>query len=229
MSMRNLGLISFASLIAGLVGYIYWRNTPQGIVSTIYNSPDQQSLPVQVGEAVVNTIAKITTPITDSITNIIGIKFPNWISQRTAGLSDRINEIAGRWGVPPAFMMAIVQQESSGRATITVNTKTAQGKAVGLTQITEATGLASCGLNLQQLQDPDINLECAGEIMWNYYQKYKDWNAVAIAWFSGPGAADTYANTGVIPQTCDKYGKCTPSYVQEVMNKYNNLSTIMIA
>lgn len=91
------------------------------------------------------------------------------------------------------FMAAITAQESSGRPQVT----NPESGAHGLFQIMPQnwSGWArEAGLGPNAPKTPENQTQVAKNKMQQYYDQFGSWDAVAVAWFAGPGRARRYVN-----------------------------------
>ena len=141
------------------------------------------------------------------------------------------------------FMETIKMQESSGDYSA-IGPVTKYGRALGAYQIVEDNwdnwSRQAYGLNKSQpapnWKDKKAQDKTASYKFTQYYNKYKSWDLVAIAWFAGPGNADivkrnTDLNPRLLPEDSknlvdimsykDVLGKDVGGYVNDVMNNMN--------
>jgi len=150
------------------------------------------------------------------------------------------------------FMETIKMQESSGDYSA-IGPVTKYGRALGAYQIVEDNWdnwskqayykdynkmTAQQRKNLPSIswQDPDAQDRTAEHKFTEYYNKYGSWDLVAIAWFGGPGAANTVKrNTDLKPRLLEEDGNNLPDimsytdvlgknigeYVNDIMTNMN--------
>lgn len=120
-----------------------------------------------------------------------------------------------------AFMAAIRQQESGGNYQI-LGPQTRYGRPRGAYQILDSNwdawaaeaGLAGADWHDQQAQDHVARFKFL-----QYYQQFGSWEAVAVAWFAGPGRADDYVrDPNSVANLSDVLGTSVARYVQMAMN-----------
>lgn len=120
------------------------------------------------------------------------------------------------------FMWAISKQESGHNyGAVGPQTKT-YGKALGRYQIMSAIWpgwAAEAGIPGADWQNPDNQEKVARHKMTEYYQRYGSWDLVAIAWFAGPGRANTAAREGIdaVGGISDVLGTDVRTYVDTAM------------
>ena len=123
-----------------------------------------------------------------------------------------------------SFMEAIAQQESGGDyGAVGPYTGPRYGRARGKYQIMESiwpgwakeAGMAGASWN-----DPAAQERVARYKMSQYYERYGSWDLVAVAWFAGPGRANTAKREGIgaIGNISDVLGTSVSKYV-ETMNE----------
>lgn len=116
--------------------------------------------------------------------------FQNALTKLSPGLRGQILDAAAKYGIPSAIALAQIFQESTFKGGAVSN----QG-AYGLTQMKPATASNALGRNVtgsQLVNDPLLALQGWGAEMARLYQKYGDWNIVALAYHGGEGTANTY-------------------------------------
>jgi len=97
-------------------------------------------------------------------------------------------QVAGdKYGVPPALIWAVIQEESGGQATVV-----SKAGAVGLMQVIP--GIHSCGKTKEQLLNPKYNVDCGALILRSYHDATdRDWSSETLvkralaAYNWGPG------------------------------------------
>lgn len=101
------------------------------------------------------------------------------------------------------------------------------GRALGRYQIMSANWGAwsrEAGLGMSaDWKDPKNQDAVARHIMNKYYQRYRNWDLVATAWFGGPGAANKAEKAGVgkLGNTKDALGTSVPEYVRRYRQVWN--------
>lgn len=126
-----------------------------------------------------------------------------------------------------AFMNAIGTIESGNDyGAIGINTGK-MGRARGRYQIMSANWPAwsrEAGLgNYGDWKNPAHQDQVARFKMNQYYQRYKNWDLVAVAWFGGPGAANKAEKQGLaaLGGTKDGLGTSVPDYVRKYRSVWN--------
>jgi len=118
-----------------------------------------------------------------------------------------------------SFMEAIAEQESGGNyGAVGPYTGSRYGRARGKYQIMETiwpgwakeAGMAGASWN-----DPAAQERVARYKMSQYYKRYGSWDLVAVAWFAGPGRANTAQREGIgaIGNISDVLGTSVAKYV----------------
>jgi hypothetical protein len=83
-------------------------------------------------------------------------------------------------------------------------------------------GLEDFSMSDNDWEDPKVQDAIAKYKVQEYFNKYNSWDAVSVAWFAGPGKADTLVKDGTINyEEADNNGVTIKEYVAK-MN--NNLS-----
>lgn len=122
------------------------------------------------------------------------------------------------------FMQAIAQQESGGNYNAKgPNTGSTYGHAQGKYQIMETIWpgwAAEAGIPNADPWDPAAQEHVARHKMTQYYNRYGSWPLVAIAWFAGPGRANTAAEHGIdaVGGISDVLGTDVRTYVDKMMS-----------
>ena len=130
-------------------------------------------------------------------------------SPKAAQYNDYINAAAARYGVPAAFIHAIIQAESSYNATAT-----SPKGAMGLMQLMPATAKR---FGVTNGYDPQQNINGGTQYLaWLLNRYHGDFSRAAAAYNAGEGAVDKY---GGIPPYRETQG-----YVAKVMANYNRNS-----
>lgn len=120
------------------------------------------------------------------------------------------------------FMWAIGQQESGGNYdAVGPYTGSTYGRAQGKYQIMETIYPAwarEAGVDPNDMS-PAAQDRVASYKMRQYYQRYGSWDLVAIAWFAGPGRADTAAREGIdaVGGISDVLGTDVRTYVDTML------------
>ena len=135
-----------------------------------------------------------------------------------------------------SFMEAIRQQENAGGDYLKLHTptttmtndglKTVQAYgAYGILDINWPEWAKQAGYEGADWRIPVIQDIVAGNKIQDYYNKYGSWELVAIAWYGGPGAADTAVEEGMESvmhiKNIEGFGPDIKTYVDKVMNVYN--------
>lgn len=115
-----------------------------------------------------------------------------------------IERIAGRFGVPPALVKAVVKTESNFQRHA-VSSKGAQG----LMQLMPAT---AADLGVRDAFSPEENLRGGTRYLRAMIDRYGDWKHALAAYNAGPGRVDEYG--GVPPY------QETREYVERVLHYY---------
>jgi TP901 family phage tail tape measure protein len=143
-----------------------------------------------------------------------------------------------------AFMEAIAKLESSGRYNLIGPRHATMGHALGKYQIMEsnwpawsrAAGVAGRNWSHGSPQPANANWRppanqdaVARKIMGDYYNKYKSWEATAVAWFAGPSRAERYLKgDGSVNSLRDSLGTSVASYIQRVMSTMRELEADVV-
>ena len=128
------------------------------------------------------------------------------------------------------FMRAIAQQESGGRwDAVGPYTGPTYGRAVGRWQIMEKIWpgwAAEAGIPGASWEDPAAQEHVARFKMTQYYRRYGSWPLVAIAWFAGPGRANTAAREGIdaVGGISDVLGTDVRTYVNTMMQGMDSVT-----
>jgi soluble lytic murein transglycosylase-like protein len=115
-----------------------------------------------------------------------------------------IERVAGRFGVPPALVKAVVKTESNFQRHA-VSSKGAQG----LMQLMPGT---AADLGVQDAFSPEENLRGGTRYLRAMIDRYGDWKHALAAYNAGPGRVDEY---GGIPPYQE-----TREYVERVLHYY---------
>jgi soluble lytic murein transglycosylase-like protein len=138
------------------------------------------------------------------------------ISQGISTGVDIVKNIANNVGIPAAMVFAVIKAESNGNQ----NAVSPKG-AIGLMQIMPATGASECGFSVDQLYDPQLNVQCGTQYLKKMYDQFQDWNLAIAAYNAGPGRVSNYLKgTQSLPSE-------TVNYQKTVMNNYNSFSNIV--
>ena len=134
-----------------------------------------------------------------------------------------------------AFMNSIKQQENAGgnyllehRPTQTMTEdgiKTVQALgAYGILDINWDWWAKQAGYEGADWRTPEVQDIVAAHKMTEYYNKYGSWDLVAVAWYGGPGAANTAFNEGLSAVgtrgNMENFGPDIQGYVNSVMETY---------
>lgn len=120
------------------------------------------------------------------------------------------------------FMWSISKQESGHNYGAVGPQTKSYGKALGRYQIMSAIWpgwAAEAGIPGADWQDPKNQERVARHKMTEYYKRYGSWDLVAIAWFAGPGRANTAAQHGIdaVGGISDVLGTDVRTYVNTAM------------
>lgn len=120
------------------------------------------------------------------------------------------------------FMAAIRDLESNGNYHA-VGVPTKGGRALGAYQIMSQYWpgwAAEAGIPGADWRDPKAQDRVARYKMQRYFERYGRWDLVAIAWFAGPGRANTAANQGIesVSDLSDVLGTSVGTYVRRIMD-----------
>jgi soluble lytic murein transglycosylase-like protein len=146
-----------------------------------------------------------------SATNIQAAQSPNSSSQSgqavSGSFSEMINQAAGKYGVNPALVKAVIKAESNFNADAV-----SPAGALGLMQLMPATAR---GLGVSNPLDPAQNIEGGVKFLSSLLKRYHGDTKLAVAAYNaGPGAVDRY---GGIPPYQE-----TQVYVQRVMGIFES-------
>ena len=124
-----------------------------------------------------------------------------------------IRSYASKYGLDPAFVAAIMYQESRGNPLAI-----SPAGATGLMQIMPATGLSVCGLSLELLKNPAYNIDCGAKYLADIYKKYGSYEWASSGYYGGPGTSPA-ATKGIPP---------VYQYVSEVMGHFKNIKSVIV-
>ncbi len=80
-------------------------------------------------------------------------------------------------------------------------------------------GLEDFSMSDNDWEDPKVQDAIAKYKVQEYFNKYNSWDAVSVAWFAGPGKADTLIKDGTINyEEADNNGVTIKEYVAEINN-----------
>lgn len=118
------------------------------------------------------------------------------------------------------FMASIKQLESGGRYGV-LGPHTKYGRPRGAYQILDgnwAPWAKEAGIGGADWRDPRAQDRVARHKMMQYYRAYGSWDAVAVAWFAGPGRAKKWANgnTSAVANMKDVLGTSVAGYVEKM-------------
>ncbi len=83
----------------------------------------------------------------------------------------------------------------------------------------EQAGLEDFSMSDNDWEDPKVQDAIARYKVQEYFNKYNSWDAVSVAWFAGPGKADTLIKDGTINyEEADNNGVTIKEYVAEINN-----------
>lgn len=122
-----------------------------------------------------------------------------------------------------AFMAAIGKQESGGRYHV-LGPQTKYGRPRGKYQILDSNWDAwskAAGIPGADWRDPAAQERVAAYMFTRYYEQYGGrWDAVAVAWFAGPGRAKKFiANPRSVTAMQDVLGTSVGAYVEKAMRQ----------
>lgn len=123
-----------------------------------------------------------------------------------------IKSYAAKYSIDPAFIAAIIYQESRGNPLAISSVG-----ATGLMQIMPKTGLSVCGLSLELLKNPVYNIDCGVKYLAENYKKYGSYEWTASAYYGGPGT----------PPTSTKGSPPVKEYVASVMEHFKNIKSVI--
>lgn len=126
---------------------------------------------------------------------------------------------AGLAGDVDLFMHAVGLKESGGRYHI-LGPQTRYGRPRGKYQILDsnwAAWAAEAGMPGADWRDPQAQEHVARHKMLSYFRRFGSWEAVAVAWFAGPGRAAQYlADPSSVAGLADVLGTSVARYVRDV-------------
>lgn len=127
-----------------------------------------------------------------------------------------------------AFMYAIGKQESGGRYHIK-GPQTKYGRPLGKYQILDSNWAAwarEAGIPGADWRNPQAQERVAAYKFSQYYEQFNGrWDAVAVAWFAGPGRAKTFlSNPGAVANLSDVLGTSVAHYVDKAINTMNQVT-----
>lgn len=119
-----------------------------------------------------------------------------------------------------AFMAQIRRQESGGRYEV-LGPQTRYGRPRGAYQILDSnwsSWAAEAGVAGASWRDPAAQDHVARFKFTQYFRRFGSWEAVAVAWFAGPGRAATYvSDPSKVANLSDVLGTSVARYVQTAM------------
>lgn len=130
-------------------------------------------------------------------------------------IKDKIHRIAPKHGLDPLLVYAVITQESAHD----IEAISRKG-ATGLMQIMPATAKKECGLDEEELKDPDKNIECGCHYLRKQIHKFGQLRFALAAYNAGPTATLKYIREkGTIPPYPE-----TQDYVKRILKHYEKLS-----
>lgn len=121
-----------------------------------------------------------------------------------------------------AFAKAIRQLESGGNYSAVGPRHPTMGRALGAYQIMESNWgpwAREAGIPGANWRDRENQDTVAMNKFQQYFEQFKDWAAVAVSWFAGPGRAQRYMqDPSSVGGISDVLGTTVASYVQRIMS-----------
>lgn len=115
-----------------------------------------------------------------------------------------------------AFMAAIKQVESGGNYRA-VGPNTRYGRATGAYQFIDSTWGGYGGFQRAADAPPEVQDARARDLMTQYYNTYRSWDLVAVAWHAGPGNANKAQRDPSHMERISDVNMSTGNYVRRVM------------
>jgi soluble lytic murein transglycosylase-like protein len=115
------------------------------------------------------------------------------------------DQAAKRYGLDQDLFRALIEHESTWKA----NAVSPMG-AIGLTQMMPATARAECGLSVEELHDPQKNLDCGARYLSKQIERFGSVKQALCAFNAGPNLT---ARLGRCPNI-----KVTRRYVEKILS-----------
>lgn len=131
------------------------------------------------------------------------------------------------------FMEAIAQVESGGAYDAKGPHHPEMGYPLGRYQIMESnwpTWAAEAGVPGADWTDPAAQDAVARHKFLEYYDQYGSWDAVAVAWFAGPGMVEQWQqDPSSLSEVSDSLGTDVPQYVSAVLGHMDDVPVDTVA
>jgi hypothetical protein len=121
------------------------------------------------------------------------------------------------------FMAATRQVESGGNYSAIGPPTRSSGRASGAYQMIDATWDGYGGYARAADAPPSVQDERARELMTAYFERYRRWEAVAVAWHAGPRRADDYVRGTLDLNGLDDGLLTTRAYVDRVLSTWDTI------